>query len=366
MRMLLQSGFDTFTGYGNDAVDMAVAFEKLGVDVVPWPTGLYPPLPRQFTDLLNKEPMGSPIDIALCFAPPYDIRPAEFASLATVAVGWTMWERTPILRKDMLGHGWKDEETRETWWGRHPGSLDGRQKDWMDLMVLTAPVGERALHKLDPLVETAIVPNGIDPARFPEMERRSDRPFRFASIGMLTGRKNVFATLRAWELAQQIDPTFDAELILKTSTAGLHPKLQDRYKNVTIIAETWTQQQVLDFYGDVDVLVSTSRGEGNNKPAMEFMATGGPVMATNWSGHENWLHTDTGYPLPGILEEPYEGAGYVDFTVDEQLTAATFLHCWRNPAEVRRRGDLSARTIRAAFTWEKVCDRMMRQILRAM
>lgn len=366
MRMLLQAGYDTFTGYGNDGVDMAIAFEKLGVDVVPWPTSLLPPLPKQFTDLLHKEPMAHPIDIALRFGPPADVKPHEFASLGDVAVGWTMWERTPLLRSDMIGNGWKDEETREYWWGRHPGSLDGRNKDWLDLMVLTAPVGVRALEALDPLVPTAVVPNGIDVARFPEMERRTDRPMRFASIGMLAGRKNVFATLRAWELAQKMDPTFDAELILKTSTTGLHPKLSERYKNVTIIASTWTQQQVLDFYGDVDVLVSTSRGEGNNKPAMEFMATGGPVMATNWSGHENWLHPDTGYPLPGYLEEPIEGCGYMDFSVDEELTAKTFLHCWKDQAAVRRKGALSAQTIRSSFTWEKVCDRFMRRVLAVM
>jgi hypothetical protein len=38
--MMLKSSFDTYTGYGNDAVDMAIWFTKAGVDVVPWPSAV--------------------------------------------------------------------------------------------------------------------------------------------------------------------------------------------------------------------------------------------------------------------------------------------------------------------------------------
>ena len=58
MRMLLRAGFDTLTGYGNDAVDMAMALDRAGVDVVLNPLSMRSGLPRKFTDLLHKEPVG--------------------------------------------------------------------------------------------------------------------------------------------------------------------------------------------------------------------------------------------------------------------------------------------------------------------
>jgi glycosyltransferase involved in cell wall biosynthesis len=183
---------------------------------------------------------------------------------------------------------------------------------------------------------------------------------------MLAGRKDPFATLAAWRRAQELDPSFDAELILKTGTVDLHPKIAEAYRNVTVITETWPREKVVEFYADMDCLVSTSRGEGNNKPAMEFMATGGPVMAPMWGGHVNWLHPDSGYPLAGMLQPVAPGSAVRDFRVDVEMVAQTFLHVWRNPAEARRKGELAARMVRADLSWEKVCDRFLQKCLGVM
>lgn len=361
MRMMLRSAFDTYTGYGNDAVDMAIWFSKAGVDVVPWPTALIPGLPKMFTDLLTKEPGGSGYDLAVGFMPPFALHPDEFAGLARTAIGWTMWEKTPLVPDDMRGHGWSRVNQRTHYWSKGPKSKPGRHKDWLDRVIVTCHDNVPAFQAIDPTADYAVCPNGIDPNRWPEINRsqHGDRPFTFASIGMLGGRKDPFATLEAWRLAHEMDPQFDARLILKTSCPGLHPGLMDVYPNLEVITNAWPSQQVLEFYSQVDVLVSTSRGEGNNKPAMEFMSTGGPVMATNWSGHRNWLHPDTGYPLGGKLVTWPDGVRQ-DFRVDIAETARTFLHCWKNPAEVRRKGELSARTIRATLSWEQVCARFLR------
>lgn len=359
--MMLRAGFDTFSGYGNDAVDMAQWFGRAGVDVVPWPTSVVAGLPRGFTDLLTKSPVGD-YDVAVAFGPPFSIHPGEFADFARTAVGWSMWERTPLVPDDMRGAGWGDVARRRRWWSG-PGRSAKQEKDWLDLMVVTCHDNVPAFQALDDGLPYEVCPNGVDPTRWPEVDRTGqDRPFTFASIGMLTGRKDPFATLEAWRIAQEADPSFDARLVLKTGARGLHPGIVEAYRNVEVITDAWPIHRVLDFYGEVDVLVSTSRGEGNNKPAMEFMSTGGPVMATNWAGHRNWLHPDTGYPLDGELRPIREGSPVQDFRVDVQHVAATFLHCWRNQAEVRRKGELAARTIRADLSWEKVCDRFLRQV----
>ena len=360
MRVMVRAAYDSYTGYGNDAVDMVVWMTKMGLDVVPWPTRIMPGLPRGFTDLLTKSGVGA-FDVAIGFAPPCDVIPEAFAGAARAAVGWSMWERTPLLRSDMVGHGWDDEDTRTRWWSRGPDSTSGRNRDWLDLMVVTCHDSVPAFKALDDGLPYAVVPNGIDPERWPVMDRAgADRPFTFASIGMLAGRKEPFKTLEAWRLAKALNPQFDARLVLKTATPGLHPAIEGAYPDVTVISEIWSTEQVRDWYGTVDCLVSTSRGEGNNKPAMEFMATGGPVMATNWLGHRNWLHPDTGYPLPGKLV--VDRAGWADFHVDVQATAETFLEVWADQRTARRKGEIAARQIRATLSWEHVLARLFREI----
>jgi glycosyltransferase involved in cell wall biosynthesis len=271
------------------------------------------------------------------------------------------------MASDMQGSDWTQPGRRKHWWGKGPAPKEGLDRDWLDLMVVTSPDSLTAFKALDDKVPYTVVPNGIDTEQFDVIDRRDRKgPFRFFSIGMLAGRKDPFATLAAWEMAQQMDPEFDAELILKTGTTGLHPKIAERYRNVQVIAELWPRHMVKRFYADVDCLVSTSRGEGNNKPAMEFMATGGAVMATDWGGHRNWLHDSSGYPLPGALEPIGPGSPISDFRVDVEATARTFLHVWRNQREAHEKGVQAAARIRADLSWEKVCDRFMRRSVEVM
>jgi hypothetical protein len=56
----------------------------------------------------------------------------------------------------------------------------------------------------------------------------------------------------------------------------------------------------------------------------------------------------------------------MDFRVNVEETAKTFLHCWRNQDEVLRKGRLAAQRIRADLSWEKVCDRFLKNALRVM
>lgn len=364
MRWMVQSSFDQYSGYGNDAVDMCVWMARAGLEVVPWPDHLTPGLPREFTDLLTANPSGK-YDVAMKFSPPFDLHPETFAFAATTSVGWSMWERTPLQRADMVGHGWGNVKGRKRWWSRGPRSKDGREKNWLDLMLVTCPMNVDAFQELDPYMKYAVVPNGIDPGLYPEMDRSGrDQPFTFATWGMLAGRKDPFATLAAWKIAKDSDPSFDARLVLKTSCSGLHPGIMEVYPDVEIIDKVWSRKQLVDWMGTVDCYVSTSRGEGNNKPAMEFMATGGPIMVTYWSGHQNYLHPDTGYALPGKLVENDRGVS--DFRVDVETTAAMFLHVWRNQAEARRKGELAAKQIRATLSWEKVIERLVQTVMRNM
>lgn len=384
MRVLMSAQFDRFSGYGNDAVDIAIGLAREGVDVVPWPTKVLPGIEPEFAHLLTKNP-ASTYDVVLAFAPPFDIQPDDLVRLAPRAVGYSMWETSRLTDDDMRRHGFgdlaphivpeHDPEPGLTWeadyegrywsWSKH-SNLDHRG---LDLMIVTCPMNVDAFRAVDATVPIDVLPCGVDVAKFAEVRRPTDRRMRFGMIGMLAGRKDPFALLQAWQELKEEHPEFDAVLSLKTACPGLHPKLVEVYPDVELFDRAWTPQQVIDWYSTIDVLVSVSRGEGNNKPAMEFMSTGGPVIATDWSGHQNWLYPESGYPLRGELRPVHPGRDDVlDFRVDQQHLKDTLYHCWSNREEVALKGARAARLVRGSLSWEVICAKlagMLQQVVYA-
>src|SRR5699024_907995 len=109
-----------------------------------------------------------------------------------------------------------------------------------------------------------------------------------------------------------------------------------------------------------DVLVSTSRGEGNNKPAMEFMATGGTVIAPRWGGHENWMHRDATMEVDYTL--PLTEGGYRECEVDKESLKAALVAAWEDRAATTRRGVVAADWVRSSLGWPVVIDRLVQTI----
>lgn len=358
MRVVLRAGFDRFSGYGNDAVDLAINMQRLGADVLPMPMSLLPGLPREFLKMLEQDPRGRK-DVAMTFAPPYDIRPWEFVKMAEKAVGYSMWERTPILPDEFDGHGWSDDDALG--WGSAPG-----QDAWKGLahMFVTCPMNKAAFRNVDATVPLSVVPCGIEEKDWPFQRRDAQEQMQFLMIGMLGGRKVPFVLLDAWRDLKRERPDFDARLRLHTLARGLHPKIVDVYPDVEISQHPLDRPGLIRLYHESDVLVSVSRGEGNNKPAMEFMATGGTVIASDWSGHQNWLHPDITYGLPGALEPSIGQPNAEDFAVDVEALKKALLAAWENRADTVRRGERAAVWIRETLTWPVVVDRMLKTLER--
>ena len=73
----------------------------------------------------------------------------------------------------------------------------------------------------------------------------------------------------------------------------------------------------------IKAMVSFTKGEGFGRPLLEFSTTGKPVIASNWSGHVDFLNKDYCTLLPGQLTDVHPSAvnsfiikGTKWFTVD--------------------------------------------------
>ncbi|MGH9389394.1 MAG: glycosyltransferase family 4 protein, partial [Vicinamibacteria bacterium] len=90
-------------------------------------------------------------------------------------------------------------------------------------------------------------------------------------------------------------------LILKTVNAP-QSKLEAlvrlaRGSRVEIVADYMNREELLDLLAAADCYVSLHRSEGFGLTILESMAFGKPVIATDYSGNEDFLHRGNGFPV---------------------------------------------------------------------
>lgn len=108
-------------------------------------------------------------------------------------------------------------------------------------------------------------------------------------------------------------------LILKTSSATLSIKerevIRKRIESIVegitnppsiyLLFGDLTDHEMNDLYNHpkVKCMVSLTKGEGFGRPLLEFSMTGKPIIASNWSGHKDFLQLDKSILIGGKLTE---------------------------------------------------------------
>ncbi|MEO8715589.1 MAG: glycosyltransferase family 4 protein [Acetobacteraceae bacterium] len=108
-------------------------------------------------------------------------------------------------------------------------------------------------------------------------------------------RKNPLGLIAAFRRAFGADPS--VELVLKTSFGDRHPDLMRELRdaaegsNVRVIDAVFTREATLALMDACDCYVSLHRSEGFGLTMAEAMLLGKPVIATNYSGNVDFMHT---------------------------------------------------------------------------
>jgi glycosyltransferase involved in cell wall biosynthesis len=113
-------------------------------------------------------------------------------------------------------------------------------------------------------------------------------------------------------------------LILKTSSATFSVKERENmrmkienltkgYENppsVYLLFGELTNEEMNELYNHPKVksMVSITKGEGFGRPLLEFSMTGKPIIASNWSGHKDFLPMDKAIMIGGSLTDVHESA----------------------------------------------------------
>ena len=210
--------------------------------------------------------------------------------------------------------------------------------------------------------------------------------FNLLTVGTLTSgdvncdRKNLVNTI-AWALEEFKDDP-EVGIVVKTSVGRGSTK--DRLLTKTAVEQIVSEFRKGDFpkvhlihgnMSSVDVAalfrskqihayITATRGEGYGLPLVDAAASGMPVVATNWSGHldflgENFLKVD--YDMKKILPERVDGRIFVENTSWAEPRKDSFKKQLRYLRENYKKSlDKAAslrKNVKGNFTKQKVCKK---------
>ena len=113
-------------------------------------------------------------------------------------------------------------------------------------------------------------------------------------------------------------------LVLKTSSANFSVKERENFRkrikeivgeienppSIYLLFGELTNKEMNDLYNHPKIksMVSITKGEGFGRPLLEFTMTGKPIIASNWSGHKDFLPIDKSIMIGGKLTEVHESS----------------------------------------------------------
>jgi len=163
----------------------------------------------------------------------------------------------------------------------------------------------------------------------PELDLDLSTDFNFLTVAQWGPRKNMHATIR-WFVEEFIDNP-DVGLVVKTFARGgcvldryameaelvkFLKKYENRKCKVYFMHGDLSDKEIHSLYSHdkIHALVSLTHGEGYGLPLFEAAYSGLPVVATDWSGHLDFLYKPTKDKKGKEKLKPYFGR--VDFDLN--------------------------------------------------
>lgn len=340
-RVFLKGPLTPWSGYGRDVIGLASALNAANYDVTLFPTAVNTPLPMDIAYLLTKA-VEPPYDILIHHIDPEACGLTEAEKkLSPVRILWTMWEYLSLGPE-------RSEEIKP----KLPDYTLALGYDQVTCHALSLVLPEDESVRLEQLQ------GGYEPELWQSdpAERDWSGTIRFSMVGMLGLRKNPWVAIEAFSAAKKERKDFDAELHLKTMSAGLHPKMEESYPGLRIHYIAWPPEVLKRFYMATHCYVGPSWGEGKNLPAIECSTTGAPAAVTNFGGHAEWARPEWAYPLEFDWGE--HETGLISARVRMEDLKQVMLRVHDNREEARQKGLLAAKTLPAMLSWQSVVERL--------
>ena len=174
-------------------------------------------------------------------------------------------------------------------------------------------------------------------------------------------------------------------LILKTSTIGasymdrneilkridiIRNDVKDAHTlpNVYLLQGEFTDEEMNEIYthNKVKAMINLTKGEGFGRPLLEFSLTKKPIIATNWSGHTDFLDEESTTLLPGELHQLDDSSVVKDvlmkefqwFGVDHTAAVTAIRDVFTNYKNYKEKSILQAHKSRDEFSFEQMIEQL--------
>ena len=130
----------------------------------------------------------------------------------------------------------------------------------------------------------------------------------------------------------------------------------------------FTEEEMNDLYNHnkVKAHVSFTKGEGFGRPLIEAAITGKPIITSNWSGHVDFLNTETSVLLPGTLTKVHKTAAWKGvlnedsewFSVDLNVAAGFLKDIFKNYKSYTEKSRKTYHHIKTNFSFDAMKDKL--------
>ena len=180
--------------------------------------------------------------------------------------------------------------------------------------------------------------------------------------------KNTGKTKRPALILKSSGATFSImdRNILENKISSLLRQYGENAPNVYLIHGDLTDNEMNSLYNHpkVKAMVSFTKGEGFGRPLLEFSLTGKPIIASNWSGHLDFLHPEYTTLLPGQLTQVHPSASdrfiLKDskwFTVQYQYASKILKDVFKHYKKYLERSRKQGHYTRTNFSLEKMTEK---------
>ena len=195
--------------------------------------------------------------------------------------------------------------------------------------------------------------HGIDHEVFPYAPPKSGRPFTFLWFGDENRRKGYDLFLEAFSRVTVPNVRAWVRGPGSGGVSGVRAKYQNDPRIVWDTKVT-PPDQLKELMAEADVLVAPLRGEGFGLCLLEAMASGRPMIATQWSGPLDFGGgPDLTYWIKVAGHEPAQNDSGVQVIPSMTDLIETMTKCAQNPAEAQSRGVRASAAAHANWRWER-------------